>query len=279
MIPFDFVYCRPDTLNEVTDTFKRYQRENKKAICYGGGSEIITMCRVSSIHPDVVVDIKKIPECRVLEKDDCFLNIGAACTLNQIKESKLFPLLGLACGRIADHTNQCRITLGGNLCGTIIYRETSLPLLLSDAEVTVSGPDGIRRVLFQNIFDGRVQLKEGEWIAQVHIPVWALQARHAHIKKTTQEKIDYPLVNVTAIWKDDVLRTAFSGICSRPFRSSQIEAVLNDHGLSPEIRAEKAAELLPEPPYHDVEGSSEYRAFVFRNTLCELLEAWQNDRA
>ena len=55
----------------------------------------------------------------------------------------------------------------------------------------------------------------------------------------------------------------------------------SDH-LAMEVRttrAEKAAELLPEPPYHDVEGSSEYRAFVFRNTLCELLEAWQNDRA
>ena len=278
MIPFDFVYCRPDTLREAADAFKRYQGKNKKAVCYGGGSEIITMCRAGSIHPDAVVDIKGIPECGILEKDDCFLTIGAACTLSRITESKLFPLLGLACGRVADHTNQCRITLGGNLCGTVIYRETGLPLLLSDAEVTVGGPDGMRRVPFQNIFDGRVRLREGEWIVQAHIPVWALQARHAHIKKTAQEKIDYPLVNVTAIWKEDVLRAAFSGICSRPFRSRRVEAVLNDRGLPPEIRAEKAAGLLPEPPYHDVEGSGEYRAFVFKNTLCELLEAWQNDR-
>lgn len=278
MIPFDFIYCCPNTIREAADAVQRYQQEKKQAIYYSGGSEIITMCRAGSIHPDVVIDIKKIPACTVLEKSDRFLNIGVACTLNQIKESKLFPLLGLACGRIADHTNQCRITLGGNLCGTIIYRETSLPLLLSDAEVTVNGPKGTRRVLFQSIFDGRVWLQEGEWMVQIHIPLWALQARHAHIKKTTQEKIDYPLVNVTAIWKGDVLRTAFSGVCSRPFRSSQIEKVLNDHRLTPEMRAEKAVGFLPEPAYSDVEGSSGYRAFVLRNTLCELLEAWQNDR-
>ena len=41
-----------------------------------------------------------------LSADGGGAHFGAACTLNQIKESKLFPLLSLACGRIADHTNQ-----------------------------------------------------------------------------------------------------------------------------------------------------------------------------
>lgn len=277
MISCDFIYCRPNTVNEVEKAVGRFQKENKQFAFYSGGSEIITMCRAGSIHPDAIIDIKKIPECTVLSKENGYLTIGAACTLNQIKESKQFPLLGLACGRIADHTNQCRITLGGNLCGTIIYRETSLPLLLVDAEVTTSSANGISRVPFASIFDGRVQLQEGEWIVQLHIPEWALTARHAHIKKTTQEKIDYPLVNVTAIWKEEELRTAFSGLCSRPFRSEAIELVLNDRALSPYERAQKAAELLPEPAHQDVEGSADYRLFVFQNTVCELLEAWQND--
>lgn len=277
MIPFDFVYCRPSTLAEVSDTFHRYQTEQKNAMYYSGGSEIITMCRAGSIRPDVVIDIKEVPDCTVLQKDSDCLHIGAACTLNQIKESKLFPLLGLACGRIADHTNQCRITLGGNVCGTILYRESSLPLLLCDCEVSIARKDGIKRLPFQDIFDGRVRLNSGEWIVQVHIPLWALTARHAHIKKTTQEKIDYPLVNVTALWKNQALRVAFSGICSHPFRSLAIEAVLNDTSYTVNERIEKAAELLPEPPYHDVEGSGDYRLFVWKNTLRELLEAWQND--
>ena len=66
----------------------------------------------------------------------------------------------------------------------------------------------------------------------MHIPVWALKARHFHIKHTAQEKIDYPLISVAALVKEDFLRIAFSGVCAYPFRSQQIELVLNNKTLS-----------------------------------------------
>ena len=276
MIPFDFVYYRPNTLKEAAEIYSMLQLDGKAAVYYAGGSEIISMCRTGSIQPEAVIDIKNIPECMLLSVDKEKLHIGSVCTLNQISESKIFPLMRLICGRIADHTNQCRITLGGNLCGTIIYRETSLPLLLSDADVTIFGPEGERTVSFGSVFHERMRMQPGEMIVQVHVPVWALSASYAHIKKTANEKIDYPLVSVSALWKDDNLRIAFSGVCSYPFRSEQIEAVLNERKISCEQRAEKAAALLPEMVYTDVEGSGEYRLFVFKNTLRELLEDWDN---
>lgn len=276
MISFDFIYLRPNTLQESVNSYSQLQAEGKKPVYYAGGSEIISMCRVGAIHPGAVIDIKNIPECMQLAADDKKLHIGSVCTLNQISESKLFPLLRISCGRIADHTNQCRITLGGNLCGTIIYRETSLPLLLSDAEITLYGLEGERTVSFQSVFNGRMFLKPGEMIVQVHVPNWALNARYFHIKKTANEKIDYPLVSVAAIQKDNNLRIAFSGVCSYPFRSEQIETVLNDRKKSFSDRAEMAAELLPENVYSDSEGSGEYRIFVLKNTLQELLEDFEN---
>ena len=272
MIPFDFIYCRPASLEEAVQVYTQFQAENKIALYYAGGSEIITQCRAQSIRPDAVIDIKSIAECTSLTNDPSGLHIGAACTLTQIKESRMFPLLGLACGRIADHTNQCRITLCGNLCGTIIYREASLPLLLSDAVLTLYGPDGKREVPFQNIFKGRMLLNPGELVVQVHIPPWALNAKCAHIKKTTNEKIDYPLVNVTAIRKDGFLRIAFSGLCTYPFRSTEIENALNDAALPHNARIEKAIALLPEAAHTDAEGSGAYRVFVLRNILLTLLE-------
>lgn len=277
MIPFEFTYCRPDTLQEAANAYRQLQREGKSSLYYGGGSEIITMCRGGSLQPGAVIDLKSIPECTQFNLDEKYLHIGAACTLNQIKESKAFPLLGLACGRIADHTNQCRITLGGNLCGTIRYRETSLPLLLSDAMVTLMGPKGKRKVSFQSVFPGSMQLNEGEWIVAVHIPRWALTAKHAHSKHTTNEKIDYPLVSVAALWKGDHLRAAFSGVVSYPFHSEAIDTVLNDHGVDCQTRAEQVIRLLPEAPHQDVEGTGAYRAFVFTNTLTALLEEWEHD--
>lgn len=276
MIAHDFIYCRPDTLQEAADAFSQLQSQGKTALYYGGGSEIITMCRAGSIRPDAVIDIKRIPECTELSMEEQGLRIGSACTLSQIGASKLFPLLGLACGRIADHTNQCRITLGGNLCGTILYRETSLPLLLADAEITLFGPAGERNLPFRSVFDGRMRLWPGELIVRLRLPVWVLSARHFHIKKTANEKIDYPLVSVAALCKDNRLRLGFSGICSYPFRSESIEELINDQTKSIEDRVGLAADLLPEPPYRDREGSGEYRLFVWKNTLRELMEEWEN---
>ncbi|HWS29078.1 MAG TPA: FAD binding domain-containing protein [Clostridia bacterium] len=272
MIPFDFVYCRANTLAEAREAFMQLQSEGKEPVYYAGGSEIITMSRAGSIRPGAVIDIKRIPECTLLSKEHDGLRIGSACTLNRIKEAKLFPLLGLACGRIADHTNQCRITLGGNLCGAILYRETSLPLLLSDATVTLLGNEGLRIVSFAHVFQGRMHLSAGELVVGIHVPEWALQAPHFHIKQTANEKIDYPLVSMAAIRRDGNLRLAFSGICSYPFRSPQMEAVLNDRQRSVSARATEAAKLMPEPACDDVRGSGGYRSFVLKNMLRALLE-------
>lgn len=275
MIPFNFIYFRPESLKESVDIFNEIQADRKSALYYSGGSEIITMCRSGSIKPDAVIDIKSIPECSLLSKDLEKLHIGSVCTLNQIAECRLFPLLGMACGRIADHTNQRRISLGGNLCGTIIYRETSLPLMVSDAEISLFGPEGERCLPFNSVFNGRLQLKAGEMITQIHLPLWALSARYYHIKKTANEKIDYPLVSIAAICKGNYLRAAFSGVCSHPFQSEQINVVLNDNNKSPGNRAEAVCRLLPESAYSD-SSSGGYRLFVLKNTVQELLESREN---
>lgn len=276
MIPFNFIYCRPDTFKEAVEAFARLQAQGKAVVYYGGGSELITMCRAGSICPDAVIDIKNIPLCNEMFLDKQALHIGSACTLHQIGQAAFFPLLGLSCGRIADHTNQCRITLGGNLCGTIIYRETALPLLLADAEITIYAPRGKRTVSIQNVFHGRMELNPGECIGQIHVPAWALSARHFHIKKTTNEKIDYPLVSIAAICRGNQLRVGFSGICAYPFRSREIEELLNDSAKSIETRAEEAIHLLPAPVLTDVEGGRDFRVFTLKNMLAALLEEWQN---
>lgn len=272
MIPYDFIYCCPDTLQEAYDAFIQLQTEGKQPMYYSGGSEIITMARAGTIQPGAVIDIKKIPDCTRQEVSQKTLHIGAACTLNQIKEVRKFPLMALTCGRIADHTNQCRITLGGNLCGTIIYREVSLPLLLSDASISIYGPQGLRTTAFADVFHGRMQLMPGELIVQVHIPMEVCKAKYFHVKRTANDKIDYPLVTMSAIYIEDTLRVAFSGVCAYPFRSREMEQLLNDTSLSCAQRALQALDTLPAPVHNAVGGTSAYRSFVFQNMVQTMLE-------
>ncbi len=275
MIPFDFLYANPDSKEEAVQLFKEYSAKGIEPVYYAGGSEIITMCRSESIKPGAVIDIKGIAEAHAMQIQGNELVLGGCVTLRELTDSKLFPLLGTVAGRIADHTNQNRITLGGNLCGTISYRETSLPLLLSDAIVTIFGPFGVRSVSIHGVFDRRMLLKRGEMVLQVRVNKWFLQLPYTHVKKTANERIDYPLVDVSAINDNGKVRFAFSGLLDYPFRSRSMEDRLNRTYVDRERRVESALAAMPQKPMTDYQGSSKYRLFVLKNTLLNILEEWQ----
>lgn len=272
MIPVDFAYYKPSSVDEAVAVFVRLRNENRNPVYYGGGTEIISMARVGNIRPDAVIDIKGIPELQTLGFSGSKLVIGAAVPLTSITESNYFPLLGLAGGRVADHTIQRKITLGGNMMGTIIYREAVLPLLLADCRVIAAGPEGRREVQIQQVFDGRLRLKPGELLIQVLVDRIYTECPYVHVKKTRQDKIDYPLVTVTALKKDGHLRAAVSGLCGYPFRSRQVEAALNDRILSRNERVRQAMERLPASILDDTSGSAEYRRFVFQKTMTDMLD-------
>lgn len=68
------------------------------------------------------------------------------------------------------------------------------------------------------------------------------------------------------------MRVALSGLCPFPFRSQKVEASLNKREWPIKDRVSSALSDLPGPILNDVEGSSEYRLFVLRNLLHDVLE-------
>lgn len=270
MIPYTFDYYRPDTIGEAFQIYQELDDAGKEPLYYSGGSEIISMARVNNIFTKAVIDLKGIPECIVLENHAGYLYIGSSVTLSAISESNLYPLLAKACGRIADHTMQCKITIGGNICGTIIYKEAILPLFLSDCSVVVAGKDGVRKVPIHKIFDETLRLKKGEFIVQFMIEEKHLSLPYYHIKKTKNEKIDYPLLSFAAVREEGNIKIAFSGLCEFPFRSAKIESELNNKHAALEERIKKVLNHLPAPVLNDTSGSDRYRLFVLKNTLTNI---------
>lgn len=128
MIPFDFEYYKPSTLADSIQLFHELDSLNKQPLYYSGGTEFISMARMHNVYSGAIIDVKAIPELNIYEINDDELIIGAALSLTRIAEEDLFPLLSLTVRRIADHTIQDKITLGGNITGTIIFRESVLPL-------------------------------------------------------------------------------------------------------------------------------------------------------
>lgn len=271
MIPFDFDYYRPTAIKEALTLFQQLDQAGKKPMYYGGGTEIISMGRMNNIFTGAVIDLKDIPICHLMEIRGEWLLIGAAVTLTQIHEANLYPLLSLTGARVADHTIQNKITLGGNLCGSIIYREAVLPLLLADSEVVIASPAGKTTLPINQIFNQRMQINNGEFIIQIRIPQKILSCPHIHVKRTKQDKINYPLATICALRADNQVMVAFSGVCDFPFRSLEMEAALNDTSLPVENRVENALNKVPVSIPTNLEGYGPYRKYLLKNLLISII--------
>ncbi|MFD0769904.1 FAD binding domain-containing protein [Bacillus sp. CGMCC 1.60114] len=271
MIPFDFEYYRPNSIQEAIQLFHQLDKEGKKPLYYGGGTEIITLGRSQRIRTKAVIDIKGIPECNVCEWKDDQLFLGATLTITSVQEAQVFPLLGETAGRAADRTARNQITIGGNVAGRIRYKEAVLPFLLADSTFVIAGIEGIRYVPAHQAFVEKLQLQKGEFLVQMITERRYVTAPYYSVKKRQLEKIDYPLVTVAAIKYGDEIRMACSGLCAFPFRSLIMEADLNNKHIPFEKRIERALTHIPAPVLDDIRGSCAYRTFVFQYVLHDML--------
>jgi aerobic carbon-monoxide dehydrogenase medium subunit len=270
MLPFDFEYYRPKTLQEAVQLYQYMQDLGRQPMYISGTTELITLGRIDLVYTEAVIDIKDIVECRMMEHDGDHLVLGSALTLTAIEEADLFPLLTKTSSEIADHTARGKITVGGNICGQIFYREAVLPFLLVDSQAVVIGPQGVKVHYINDIFQKELQLGKGELLVQLATERKYIHAPFISIKRRQQWDTGYPLLTVAAVKIGGEVRVAVSGLCPFPFRSKEMEAAISQGGAVP-TRVSGALDVLPAPILDDIEGSAEYRKFVLQNLLTDIL--------
>jgi CO/xanthine dehydrogenase FAD-binding subunit len=271
MIPFDFEYCKPTSVQMAVESFQSLQKQGKKPMYYAGGTEIITWSRTNAIQPGAVIDLKSIPACNVLEMQGDKLVIGACVTLSGLSAANPFQLLSETARGTADQTARNKITLGGNICGKIYYREAVLPLLLANSRMIIAGSQGLRETSIHNVFFQQLRLENGEFLVQIVTERSYLSLPFVHYKKRQIGNVGYPLVTVAALKEDNRIHTAYSGVCAFPFRSVEIEQALNDSSIPLEARIELAIGKLPAPVLDNAEGSAAYRRFVLKQTMADAV--------
>lgn len=259
MISFDFEYYRPTSKREAVDLYMDLYNKNKNPIYYGGGTEIISMARLNKINTGAVIDIKEIPECKDIKDNKDKIEIGAAATLTEICEANIFPLLNKVLKNLADHTSRCKITIGGNICGKIPYREGVMPFMLCDSTLEIFGPDGLKTININSIFDKTLKLQNGEFITRIITDKNKINLPFMAIKKTKHEKVDYPLISVAALKDGNKIKSAFSGVCKYPF-------------MVDEINLKELESSFPDSVISDILGSKEYRSFVLKNAMTDIMK-------
>jgi CO/xanthine dehydrogenase FAD-binding subunit len=271
MIPFDFLYLRPESLAEAVQAYEEAEQAGRRPVYYAGGSEIVSFCRRGKIRPGAVIDIKAVPECREHSAEGGRLRLGAALTLNELIAADSFPLLSASAAGIADHTLRNRITLGGNIAGMLPYREALLPLLVSGGTADCAGPEGRRTVPFAELFDRRLGLRPGELLVACGLEKSAAAGAWFHRRRVQGTRTDYPLVTACFLVWEGEIRLALGGALNYPFWAAEVDELLNRRSVPAEKTAAAVLEKIGGAFREDFRASADYRRHLLKNILVKAL--------
>lgn len=215
MITFDFEYIKPESIKDVYECLESLKKDGVSYVYYAGGTELVTTFRQGKLKTDAVIDLKGIPEMTQIEEWEDEVVIGACATLNSVLAHDALIQLRQCVEPIADHTVRNALTIGGNLCGRLPYREAVLPLLGLDAKVVIISGLERKCVPLRDVFDKRMVLEKDAYVYQIIVPkkelLWQFSERI-----TGTVEVDYPIVHFMGMCDDDKVTFGLSGFSSFP---------------------------------------------------------------
>ena len=276
MRPFNFV--APRTLDDVLQTMAE-AREGARALA--GGTDLVDQMRVGRKTPEVVVDIKNVPEMQRLEYiSGEGLHVGAGVSCTRIAEyapvAKHYPSIKESCLLIGSVQIQNRASMGGNVCNAAPSADTPPPLLTYGARAIIAGPQGRREVLLEKFFlgPGQTVLRPDELLVEILVPTPEPGSSGHYLRFIPREEMDIAVAGVAAMVVLDPdtrfctrARIALAAVAPTPVRARTVEGALEGQVLTGEL-VRQAADLAPQAtsPINDIRGSIEYR-----RELCKVL--------
>jgi len=276
MISFDFEFERPATAEAAYTLWAQSVEAGLKPLYFSGGTEIVTAMRKGTVKADVVIDLKGIGAYGAYgvgssPVSEGALWIGGGLTLGSLAEGLPGTLLSEVASGVADHTVRNTLTIGGNICGRLPYREMALALLTLGAEVVLCGPDGLVKRPLAEVFHKRLELKPGELLMGFELELAAMDpvvTRYFRRRRQKQTDIDYPICHTVVTRRGDAYSVAVSGVSAYVWygekTSSRLEA-----GATPEEQAMVIWKRLEELGVDDLRASKAYKLGLLKRDLVE----------
>jgi carbon-monoxide dehydrogenase medium subunit len=167
-----------------------------------GGTDVIVQMETDLIEPELIVDIKKIPELRGISAENGGFRVGAATTGMQICDHKVFAAAwpGVIEGvkLIGSIQVKGRASMGGNLCNASPGADSVPPMIAAGAIARVIGPNGVREVPVEQIptGPGKTSLAKGEFITSFFFPARPKGSGDAYMRFTPRTEMDIAVTGV-----------------------------------------------------------------------------------
>jgi carbon-monoxide dehydrogenase medium subunit len=262
VIAKEFEYQRPATLGEATRILAGHPGS---ARVLAGGTDLIAWLRDGAVAPDLVVDIKAIPDLHDLRIDGDTLHIGGLVTFSDVIGSDVIaeraPLLAEMSETVGSTGIRNRATLAGNICSAVPSCDAAPVLLGYDTTVHLTGPGGDRTVDLNDWFLGprRTARTDDEIVTHLTVEVPVHGGVYVKLMRYAGEDLAQAAVGIVA-YPNDVYRVTFGAVAPVPFRSARIEETLRGRPLDDELIANVVAMVGDEiSPITDIRATAAYR--------------------
>jgi carbon-monoxide dehydrogenase medium subunit len=266
----DFEYVAPTSLAEAVQAFAG---ANGRARAFAGGTDIIDQVRRGVRTPDLLVDLKGVPELTILEYDEATgLRIGAATACVRIKNDpdvqEHYSGIASSAALVGSIQIQNRATMGGNIGNAAPSADTVPVPLAMDATVLVTGPRGQREERLADVFagPGRLTLQPDEFIVEIRVPPPVERSTTTYLRFIPRAEMDIAVAGVGVnLQLEDGNRVkdvgiALAAVAPTPVRADKAEELLKGEKLTLALVREAGERALETTsPIDDTRGSAEYR--------------------
>jgi aerobic carbon-monoxide dehydrogenase medium subunit len=273
VIPPEFDYVAPDTLDEALAALGR----DEDAKVLAGGHSLLPLMKLRLAAPTLLVDIRKVPGLRGVQRDNGQWKIGALTRHVDLQGNAELGPLGKATALIADQQVRNRGTIGGSLAHGDPASDLPTVLLACEGSVTVTGSGGTREIGAADLFQDYLTTAVGddEVLTEVRVPDF--DGWGSSYVKFTRRAEDWAMVAVCAMVKkaadgscEDV-RVALTNMASTPIRASATEDALRGKGADAIAAAAEQAAEGTDPP-GDLNASPDYKRHLARVLTRRALE-------
>ena len=270
VIAHEFEYRRPTTLVEATQVLAEHPGSVR---VLAGGTDLVAWLRDDAVAPDLVVDIKQIPDLHDIKLDGDTLHIGSLVTFTELIESPLVkehaPLLAEMSETVASPGIRNRATMIGNICSAVPSCDAGPVLLAFDTTIHVTGPEASRSIDINDWFVGlrKTARTDDEVVTHLTIKLRHHGGVYVKLMRYAGEDLAQAAVGIV-VYPDNDFRVAFGAVAPTPFRSSRIEAALHGRALDDDLVASVVA-MVPDEisPITDMRATAEYRTHVTKAML------------
>ena len=190
-------YKSPNSIEEATALLAA---ANGNARILAGGTDLLVQIRGGFADPELIIDVKNIPELRAITSGSDGIQIGAAVSGAELGEhpivSKVWPGVVEATELIGSTQIQGRASLGGNLCNASPAADTVPALVAAGATCRVAGSKGERTVPVEEITTGpgSTSLGNDEFVVDFSFPARPEHSGDAYLRFIPRTEMDIAVV-------------------------------------------------------------------------------------